>query len=257
MPLKTPGGMAAPNARAKASIWIPAAGSTYAIQYGGSHLDTSVPAAIYDVDGFDTPASTVAALHKAGRHVVCYIDVGTWENWRPDAKQFPSTVLGEPDAGWPGERWLDVRQLSALEPIMTARFRMCKNKGFDAVNSDNIDGWENDTGFPIKPADSLTYDTWVAGAIHALGLSAAEKNDNNQVDTLRNVFDWAQTEQCYAQHYCSQFAGYTRRNRLVVDIEYGLKRSIFTYKTCPTTAKYREVALLKHLSLDAWVVACP
>jgi|SRR5579862_1600977 len=241
----------------RATMWIPAAGSSYAIQYGGSKLDTSVPASIYDVDGFDTSASTVAALHRAGRHVVCYIDIGTWENWRPDAKRFPNSVLGRPDGPWPGERWLDIRQLSILQPIMSARFAMCKNKGFDAVNSDNIDGYANRTGFPLTAAEQIAYDTWAASAIHALGLSAAQKNDNQQVATLQSSFDWAQLEQCYAQRYCGQFAGYTKRNRLVVDVEYGLSQSTFLNKTCPATAHYRETALLKHLSLNAWVIACP
>ena len=43
-----------------------------------------------------------------GRKVVCYIDAGTWEDWRPDAAQFTTSLLGRSN-GWPGERWLDVR----------------------------------------------------------------------------------------------------------------------------------------------------
>jgi hypothetical protein len=123
-----------------AAVWIPAAQSTFAIQYDGK-LDLSVDADTYDLDGFDTKADTVSQLHQDNRHVVCYISAGTWENWRPDAKQFPKSVIGNPDGHWKGERWLDVRQLSILEPIMAARFQMCAQKGFDAVDPDNIDGF--------------------------------------------------------------------------------------------------------------------
>lgn len=70
---------------------------------------------------------------------MCYINVGTWENWRPDAKQFPSSVLGRTN-GWPGERWLYIRQTNVLAPIITARFQMCKDKGFDAIEADSVNG---------------------------------------------------------------------------------------------------------------------
>ncbi|MEO7201655.1 MAG: endo alpha-1,4 polygalactosaminidase, partial [Candidatus Tumulicola sp.] len=54
-----------------AAVWIPAAQSTFAIQYDGK-LDLSVDADTYDLDGFDTKADTVSQLHQNNRHVVCY-----------------------------------------------------------------------------------------------------------------------------------------------------------------------------------------
>jgi hypothetical protein len=63
--------------------------------------------------------------------------VGTAERFRPDYARFPHSVLGRPN-GWPGERWLDIRSLSVLEPIMTERFQMCREKGFDAIKPDDI-----------------------------------------------------------------------------------------------------------------------
>ena len=240
-----------------AAPWIPEAQATFAIQYGGHTLDTNVKADVYDVDGFDTKSSVVAELHAKGRHVVCYIDVGTWENWRPDAHKFPKSVLGHKDGHWIGERWLDIRQLAILQPIMSARFTMCKSKGFDAVDPDNIDGYQNSTGFPLSAQQQLTYDRWVAKAVHAVGLSVAQKNDNSQIGELRSSFDWAVLEQCYAQGWCGQFTPYTNDDRLVVDIEYGLSKSRFIGGACPKTESYHETAILKHLSLDAWVVTCP
>src|ERR1700742_842780 len=46
--------------------------------------DTSVEANIYDVDGFETPKKTVEELHSQGRKAICYVDVGSWEPYRPD-----------------------------------------------------------------------------------------------------------------------------------------------------------------------------
>lgn len=44
-----------------------------------------------------------------GKVAVCYISIGTVEEWRDDASQFPSTAVGGDVDGWAGERWLDVK----------------------------------------------------------------------------------------------------------------------------------------------------
>jgi hypothetical protein len=51
---------------------------------------------------FDNTADTVAALQAAGRTVVCHISAGPVENWRPDARSFPASVLGNKLDGCPG-----------------------------------------------------------------------------------------------------------------------------------------------------------
>lgn len=107
---------------------------------------------MYDITLFDTDAATVAVLHAEGRTVICYVNAGGWEDWRPDAGRFPDTVIGENLDGWEGERWLDIRRLEVLAPIMEARIDPCESKGFDGIEPDNVDGFLNDTGFP------LTYD---------------------------------------------------------------------------------------------------
>jgi hypothetical protein len=60
-------------------------------------VDLTVNAQMYDIDGFDNAAAVVAQLHSAGRKAVCYIDVGTWENWRSDANSLPAVVKGAYD----------------------------------------------------------------------------------------------------------------------------------------------------------------
>ncbi len=63
-------------------------------------IKTTIPAAVYDVDGFQTPASTVRQLHRQGRKVICYLAVGSWESYRPDKGQFPRSVIGRRCAGF-------------------------------------------------------------------------------------------------------------------------------------------------------------
>ena len=151
---------------------------------------------------------------------MCYVDFGTWENWRPDQAQFPSSVLGSSN-GWPGEKWLDIRQISVLAPILTARMQMCVQKGFDALEPDNIDGYTNSTGFPLTAADQLAFNEWIANTAHSLGLSVGLKNDVDQTAQLEPFFDWALDEQCNQYSECGTEAVFTQANKAVFNAEYG------------------------------------
>ena len=101
------------------------------IQYQGRM--TTRDAAVHNLDGEGTSSSQVEALHAAGAHVVCYVNAGAAEDFRDDVDAFPVDVLGGPLDNWPGERWLDVRALDVLLPIMAARMDACHRKGFDAA----------------------------------------------------------------------------------------------------------------------------
>ena len=75
-------------------------------------------------------------------------------------------------------------QIGALAPILRKRFDLCARKGFDAVEPDNIAGYENKTGFPLSGADQLRFNRWVAREVHRRGMSVALKNDPDQVRAL-------------------------------------------------------------------------
>jgi hypothetical protein len=180
----------------------------------------------YDVDGFETDAAEVAALHARGRRVICYVDVGTAERFRPDYGEFPKSVLGRSN-GWRGERWLDIRRLDVIEPIMRARLQMCAEKGFDALEPDNIEAYANRSGFPITAAQQLTYDEWVAETAHSLGLAVLQKNDAEQASQLEPWFDGALSEQCNQYSECEDYLPYLRAGKPVLNAEYKLKDSRF------------------------------
>jgi hypothetical protein len=205
--------------------WKPPAHLTWYWQLTGT-VDNEVPVAAYDIDGFENSAAEVSVLHGQGKRVICYIDVGTAENFRPDYSQFPKSVLGHSN-GWPGERWLDIRQLSALQPIMTARFQICREKGFDAVEPDNIEGYANKSGFPLTAAEQLTYNEWVAEEVHGLGMAVLQKNDGEQTPQLWTHFDGALSEQCNQYRECADFAPYLAAGEPVLNAEYKLKTAKF------------------------------
>jgi signal transduction histidine kinase len=231
-------------------IWVPAPHSTWQWQLT-TPVDMSVRAKVYDIDLFDNPASVVATLHRKGRRVICYLDAGTYENFRPDATQFPKSVLGNTN-GWPGERWLDIRRLSVLAPIMRARFELCKHKGFDAVEADNVDGYANGSGFPLTASDQLRYNKWLAHTAHSLGLSIALKNDVGQVAQLEPYFDFELDEQCFQYSECSQLHPFIAAHKAVFEVEYNLAPSHF----CAGANADGFMAMRKDLNLGAKRAAC-
>ncbi|MFQ5398453.1 MAG: endo alpha-1,4 polygalactosaminidase [Anaerolineae bacterium] len=235
--------------------WQPAPGLAWQWQLD-QPVDTSYDAAVYDVDLFETETAVIANLHASGRKVICYLSAGSWEEWRPDAAQFPDAVIGKSYDGWPGEKWLDIRQIDLLAPIMRARLDLCRDKGFDAVEPDNIDGYTNDTGFPLTYDDQLAYNIWLAEEAHARGLAIGLKNDGEQVNDLLPYFDWALTEDCFDQGWCEEMAPFIAAGKPVFAAEY-TDTGITTADFCPQAAAMGFSAILKNRDLDAWVEACP
>jgi hypothetical protein len=242
-------GRATPAAPAR---WSPPPATSWQWQLTGT-LDLNVNAAMFDIDLFDTPASTVAALHARGRRAICYLSAGTWENWRPDAGRFPAEVLGNVVSGWPDERWLDIRRLDVLAPIMEARLNQCRDKGFDGVEPDNVDGYANRSGFPLSAADQIRYNRWLAEAAHARGLSVGLKNDLEQIPQLVDVFDWALAEQCFEYDECERLQPFVAARKAVFVAEYKTPASAF----CPRAVAMGFNAMRKNLSLNAFREACP
>jgi len=201
-----------------AGWWRPPQHLTWYWQLQGT-IPNDEPVAAYDIDGFENGSAEVQALHEQGKHVICYIDVGTAEEFRPDYSEFPKSVLGRSN-GWPGERWLDIRRLGVIEPIMAARFAMCAEKHFDAVEPDNIEAYANRSGFPITAEQQLTFNEWVANKVHALGMAVVQKNDGEQTATLQPYFDGALTEQCNQYRECEDYSPYLKAGKPVLNAEY-------------------------------------
>jgi hypothetical protein len=207
---------------------------------------------MYDIDMFDAPQDTIDQLHAAGRTVVCYFSAGSYEDWRPDAAGFPASVLGNPLEGWPGERWLDIRRIDQLAPIILARLDLAHQKGCDGVEPDNIDGYANDSGFPLSVSDQLLYNRWLAEQAHLRRLSIGLKNDLDQVPDLLSYFDWALNEQCFQYAECDQLIPFIQAGKAVFGVEYELEPEAF----CPQANALNFDWLKKNLDLDASRIAC-
>jgi hypothetical protein len=216
-------------------------------------VDRSNGARVFDVDGDETSAETVSALKRDGRYVVCYFSAGTYENFRSDSRRLPTTVRGRSVEGFANERWLDIRHLALVAPILRARMRTCARKGFDAVEPDNVDGYDNRTGFPLRRSHALRFTRWLARTAHSYGMAVGLKNSAGLASALASRFDFAVVEQCLQYDECERYRPFVRRGKPVYEVEYeGTAQSV-----CPRAAQLGMNTIIKDVDLTAASRPCP
>jgi endo-alpha-1,4-polygalactosaminidase (GH114 family) len=235
--------------------WKPPPGTSWQWQLTGD-IDLSPPARVFDLDLFQTTPEQVAQLHARDVRVLCYVSVGSWEDWRPDRDRFPAEVIGRAYDGWPGERWLDIRQIDKLAAVMGERLDLCRAKGFDGVEPDNVDAFAETTGFPISERDQLRYNRWLAREAHRRGLAIALKNDPDQAALLQPYFDLAIVESCFGQEdWCDVMSVFIRAGKPVLMAEY-LEQKVDWTAACRRATALGFSPILKRSDLDGWVQGC-
>jgi hypothetical protein len=194
---------------------------------------------IYDIDGIINPASTVAALHNLGKHVVCYIEVGAAGNYYSAADEGITTsyydqlsaagVLGSAVPGWP-ERYLDIRSAATASIIESMIDQQCAAKGFDAVETDIDESYGSTSGFPLTKAIEEQFMTTLADYMHGLGLGWWIKNPDDTGDSyaadMEPLADAVLTEQCNQYKSCNLLSSYVG-HKAVFNAEYHLKPAKF------------------------------
>ncbi len=188
---------------------------------------------VYDIDGIDNPASTVAALHRSGAKVICYIEVGSAGNYYSAAHEgIPVTYyaqlaaagdLGSKVQGYP-ESYLNINAASTVSVIKSMIRQQCAAKGFDAVEPDIDDSYTNSAGYHITEAENERYDKMLGAYAHSLGLAWGQKNGDNDPAfsaALEPTTDFLLTEECNFYRTCGIVTPpYVRARKLVLNVEY-------------------------------------
>jgi len=191
---------------------------TWYIQLEGK-LDTTKNVKLYDVDLFNTTDQVIKELKAKGKTVICYFSAGTWEDWRPDAQEFPKEAIGKPYKSWDGEYFLDVRNEKVRE-IMVKRLKLAKQKGCDGVDPDNLDTYQYDTGFNLTKEDLKDYAIFLSKEAKKLGLKIGLKNNGILVKELLNYFDFSVVEECHKYKDCFYYYPFINSGKPVFNIEY-------------------------------------
>jgi len=206
--------------------------------------------------------AAVQAIHVRGAKVIGYIDAGTAETWRPDFPELQAfdqscdgCLFGNPLGHYPDEYWLNINtDVTGVNPNtgqvetarqflldeMQARVKEAKLIGVDAIEFDDVDAWEGDTGLTIGPETQLEYNSSLANLAHRMGFSVGLKNDLEQASTLAPYFDFEINEECFAYHGCGPLKRWPAKfGKPVFNVEYGASQSSFCSKA--NTANFNSI----------------
>ena len=196
----------------------PTVATTWQWQLVGT-INTGYAVDLYDIDLFDTPTSLIASIQASGKRVICYFSAGSFEDFRSDAGSFRPEDLGTPLGDFPDEKWLDIRSASVLT-IMEARLDVAVDKGCDGVEPDNMDGYDNNSGFSLTASDQLDFNRTIANEAHERGLSVGLKNDLGQIAGLIEFYDFQVNEQCHEYDECAVLDLFITAGKPVFNAEY-------------------------------------
>jgi hypothetical protein len=207
-----------PRAAAGPAIEPPPADAGFDYQIGG-HYPLPDGVTVVSRDWFASPAAADPA------YSVCYVNAfQTQANEagvdRPDErKNWPKWLildrLGD-DPNWGGEYLVDIssakkrKRAAQWVAQMTDR---CAEKGYEAVEYDNLDSWTRFNGTPLarkvpfEKTDALAFAKRIAKRAHARGLAVGQKNTAGLTRAQAEAvgFDFAIAEECARYHECRRY----------------------------------------------------
>ena len=212
-----------------AAAWVPAPRDTFDMQLTTPfQLERKV--AVVALGLHDTSPGRLQELKARGIRTICVLNAGAWENWRPDSGAFDQRMVGANFAGWPGERWLDIRAQDGLRPVLARRLDLCRSKGFDGVLLRNVDGYAHRTGFPLTAKDQLDHNRWLATEARGRGLAVGLMNTLELVPELVSEVDYVVSEGCFETGGCEALLAFRRANKAAYVIEYtNVRRKMEAY----------------------------
>jgi hypothetical protein len=249
------------------AVWQPAAGSSWQIVLDQT-LDISDedPRVIPDVDVFDIDmfihqnTTVVSNLHKLGKKVICYFSAGSYEPGRPDSDRFVKSDFGRELKGWPGEYWLNLSS-PAVRAVMASRIEIASQMGCDAIDPDNVDGYQNDNGLSLTSDDSVEFLDFLIDKASERKIAVGLKNAGDIIADVLPLVQFAVNEQCAQFDNCGPFRPFIKAGKPVFHIEYprGAPSDVSAAEStdaCTSTGSSRFSTVMKTKELDGWVRYC-
>ncbi|KAK0701542.1 glycoside hydrolase superfamily [Apiosordaria backusii] len=215
-----------PPAPQPTAVWQPAVNTSWQIILNSKlDIDPNNPAVepdveVYDIDMFvHQNTRVIESLHKLGKKVICYFSAGSYEPNRPDSSRFPKEDIGSVLDGWPDEKWINISS-PAIRDIMAGRIDIASRMGCDAVDPDNVDGFQNENGLNLTPRDSVDFMTFLADESHKRKMAIGLKNAGDIVKTILPRMQFAVNEECAEFKACKIFSPFVEAGKPVFHIEY-------------------------------------
>jgi hypothetical protein len=179
----------------------------------------------YDTDAGVVTRDWFDGEPSDGSYSICYVNAFQTQDDDPDTdrpdertnwpKDLVLSDLGD-DPEWGGEYLIDIstadsrsRAAAWLEPMIST----CADKGFDAVEFDNLDSWTrfDDTlegSVPFGRRDAVLFASILVGLAQDRGLPAGQKNTPRlgRESSLGTIgFDFAVVEECGRYDECDDY----------------------------------------------------
>ena len=280
-------------------LWHPAVGSKWQIvllkpiEVNTDNPSLTPDVDIWDIDLFTNSKETIAAVKSLGKKVICYFSAGSFEHYRPDSDRFKKADMGSELDGWPGEYWLNLGTPN-VRSIMTERISLAREKGCDAIDPDNVDGFvspytvalykaiyshdffyfslasyggekQNENGLGLTRQQSIDFMRFIASESARHGMSCGLKNAGDIISDLLDVVQFSVNEQCAEYGECDAFTQFIDNGKPVFQIEYpgGAPDSVDS-ATVDTICSRKGNAegsanfstVIKGMDLDGWVQYC-
>jgi hypothetical protein len=195
---------------------------------------------ISGTNNFVYTTGAVQALHSSGRKAIGYVDAGDIEKVRADYQQYVDfdnacggCLIGNPFSGFRGEYMLNINndkgQADFIRKMTQARTDRVAANGFDSVEFDVINNYQNKSGFTISYQTQEDFDVSLTKIAHSDGLSVPLKSNNGQAQDAIVVssFDFVIDEQCNQYNFCNSYTGFQGANKSIFNVEYKLSTGKF------------------------------
>lgn len=181
-------------------------------------------------DGVGGVVRDVTDVPEPGLWSACYVNgfqtqPGDRDTWLTEhADLVLRDEAGEPvaDEGWPDELLLDTttaEHRAAIADVLGAQVRACAERGFAAVELDNLDSWTR-SGGRLDEDGAVDLAARLVAVAHDAGLAAGQKNTPRLATRGRDEagFDFAVAEECAQYDECAAYTDVY--GAAVLDIEY-------------------------------------
>jgi hypothetical protein len=210
---------------------------------------------VYDIDLLDNLNTGVIKKLHANKKVICYFSAGSYEKWRTDSKEFGLTGkddvnIGKPLIGWDGEWWFQTSS-TKVRDLMKSRIKKAAVAACDAIDPDNIDGYDtegepaNKSGFNLSRDAATDYIKFLAAEAHAQGMAMGLKNGIDLIPQVLNDVQFQVSEEC-SQFFAGDNLGseclyskpIIKANKPVFHVEYPTGDTLSD--TIPATEKTKD-----------------
>lgn len=201
---------------------------------GGVNADYQLGGSYDPPEGVGIVARDSSEYPADGIYSICYVngfqsqpqEADFWLSEHPDLllRYTEGDSVGEPviDANWPDEMIFDTSTATKREGIAAVigeTITQCGERGFDAVEFDNLDSWSRTSG-ALTLDDSIALASLLVDVAAASDLAAGQKNSAELGTRGRDEagFRFAVAEECAIFDECGAYSDVYGDD--VIDIEY-------------------------------------